>query len=88
MKERDQVDAIAKLDGFVHRVIEEQEWWEKDGKSYRRDGLPDYLHSFDAIIPVIVESGFQSVIYEQTWRDATPAKLCKALLGISGRWAE
>ena len=64
--------------------------------------LPDYLGSYDAIVPLIQKQNyavrseiFNSFDTDKGWTSqavdmllATPAQLCEALLRATGRWTE
>ena len=110
MKEQDQIRAIAELD-------EPHQKWDHildpDGKTWvigfrypaHRGYIPakDYLHSYDAIIPVIRKvweaGGFAPEKFYQAIpnyyphiltfiQHTTPSQLCEALLKSTGKWRD
>lgn len=90
MKVKDQIIAIAELDGFTYTGC----YLTKNGQSYDPVNPPwdvDYLHSYNAIIPVIQKHASN----QKVWRIAmsrnfldSPQTLCEALLRATGKWTE
>jgi len=61
--------------------------------------VPDYLHSYDAIIPLIQRQNENTKRLFVAWLitmlnagqfqwDATPAQICEALLRATGKWID
>ena len=109
MNEQDQIKAIAKLDGWDKEATPyldgKQTGWgmpaSKPGWNWISQ-LPDYLHSRDAIVPVI-EKQTKEILYRivdflcvssDTYTTAIavllapPELLCEALLRATGKWKE
>jgi hypothetical protein len=101
MKTELQIKALAELDGcyFGNTTYDTEELWRKfDGCPCE---LPDYLTSYDAIIPLIQKQSdkIKTAVFEllqdsketisviAVW-DATPAQLCEALLRATNKWIE
>lgn len=84
MNEQDQIKAVAELDRWTPPPF------------VRFPKEPDYLTSYDAIIPVIQKQdiGVQHSISnwmirnELSWFTITPAQLCEALLKAVGKWKD
>ncbi len=101
----EKIKALAELDGWSQEQVFEQSFsdpskqvtsgfrWCKGGVKLRR--APDYLTSYDAIIPLIqkqdiyIRNKVEDVIEETApscfWYDATPTQLADALLIATGR---
>lgn len=98
MIEQEQIKALAELDGWteIHQStlllefgINNPVW---AGRMPDKDflvALPNYLTSYDAIIPLIQKLGLW---YEclQDYQIATPSpsQLCEALLRATGKWTD
>ena len=94
MEDLDQIEAVAKLDG----------WWKLNGPepwihpdiSGLFECAPDYLNSYDAIIMVIQKQDWKVSNEVECWIlgevndffKATPRQLCEALLRTTGKWIE
>jgi len=96
MKELDQIKALAELDRFecidispplrylkpdgspaFSYLLGDTGWfWTKD--------TPNYLHSYDAIIPLAIKMGLQITIDKNT----TPAEVAEIVLRATGKWTE
>jgi len=94
-----QIKALAELDGFRYLSPDTGLCYRTD--KVEEDGVkcPDYLTSYDAIIPLIQKQSYAtvSVIHSSLCdmndtkfflRDTTPAQLCEALLRATGKWEE
>jgi len=87
MKDQDQIKAIAELDGWKQTEQDRQSliaWSEVYGEHYIDDeeyhGVPPYLSSRDAIVPVIEKQGHETKI-------DVINKLAE-MLGIDSDWSE
>lgn len=97
MKEQEQIKAIAKLDGWNREPEKEGRldpsisWGFSAVKPawYFAHQLPQYLISYDAIIPAIQRQPIEviSKMIPISFR-STPAQLCESLLKATGRWTE
>lgn len=100
MTETEQVKALAELDGLYFGTEDsdrEECWRNQNGLVV---DLPNYLTSYDAIIPLIqkqdgetknlVEDYIEECQTMKTsfWYDATPAQLREALLRATGKWKD
>lgn len=102
MKPEEQIKALAELDGWKgllqdpvqgHRV-----GYKEPDRIYTGEHIPNYLTSYDAIIPLIQKQNHAikmdvqfSIINNELLHDcysATPSQLCKALLRATGKWKE
>lgn len=98
MKEQDQIKAIAELDGWEYNG--NNNWSHHDEFSCETRDF-DYLHSYDAIIPVIqkqslhVKLAICKFFFDKSKTDlcnmlsivdTTPFQLCEALLRATGKW--
>lgn len=108
MNPEDQIKALAELDGWIcEKESMPPNWKSPTGIKHFPDYddlsfLPNYLYSYDAIIPLIqkhlknshVSDKFFSCIEQPdgcTGEDVlsrTPAQLSEALLRATGRWKE
>lgn len=105
MSEQDQIKAIAELDGkptagiYGGCVLSLNGKWVFTDSEHQIKMLPDYLHSYDAIIPVIQKQdrkiivrlilsfkGRNDVARMFDWIQYKPAQLCEALLRATGKW--
>lgn len=103
MNQEQQIKALAELDGWKEHVVTIQS--EHDYKECRwhstvdeRDDirrLPNYLTSYDAIIPLMQKQPRDvRKAMTQTFPNGhvsfttTPAQLCEALLRATGKWIE
>jgi hypothetical protein len=102
MTEHDQVAALAELDGWTCDVTQGL-WTDVDGgqfveHSLAHHKLPNYLTSYDAIIPLIqrqprkiivaMEDHFEEHMKDWLWLKLTPSQLTEALLRATGKWKE
>lgn len=79
--------ALAALDGWRQNPV--TGWWfNADDTNSGVPEQPDYLNSFDAIIPLICKHGQHSILHTAYWSTATPAHLCEELLKREGKWVE
>lgn len=100
MKPEEQIKALAELDGITSIVLTDLGDWrilKPDGETA---ALPDYLHSYDAIVPLLqkqvksldISDKFFGEIEQPTGctgedlLSRTPAQLCEALLRATGKW--
>lgn len=97
MTKEKQIAALAELDGFLNPRIAEHSLWSQwsrgDGIAERANGkgfvkLPDYLTSYDAIIPLIQKQDIEVILQLDIALKSTPAQLCEALLRATGKWVE
>lgn len=109
MTDQDQIKALAELDGWQRCTW--YDGYNTDGngnttwrKAYVRTGeeikyadeFPNYLASYDAIIPLIQKQPTEikmcifSTICAENWIafNFTPTQLCEALLRATGKWIE
>ncbi len=101
MTKHDKVAALAELDGLVWMRDPSDHcwcWFNKITKwfcgknlfAYDDDinweALPDYLNSYDAIIPLIQKLKIRLDFYLDEVE--SPAQLCEALLRATGKWKE
>ena len=85
MQINEQIKALAELDGWINTNSE-----------YSHLGHPEYLTSYDTIIPLIQKLGKVGAVsvHVCTWgqctytMNATPSQFCKALLRATGKWKE
>lgn len=105
MTNEQQIKALAELDGWTevtnhrseleykqYRVVDETIWTSLGSQ------MPDYLNSYDAIIPLIQKQPNDVKEKTQDWLcgkqglylfvSVTPAQLCEALLRATGKWIE
>ena len=103
MKPEDQIKALAELDGWKRVGLDVIT---PEGRRFEilkwENVLPNYLTSYDAIIPLIQrqDANTKGLIYyhfntDQSWTqqaidmlDATPSQLSEAILRATGRWVE
>ena len=106
MKDNEIIKACAELDGYeYHGIVGFQydgatiEWtkWTKGGEV--SNGVPSYLTSYDAIIPLIQKQDVKTERRIAEWligrlggygaiTRPSPATLCQALLRATGKWKE
>lgn len=98
MTKQEQIKALAELDG-IEIDISPYNWrWRYKDCSWNAFDLPDYLTSYDAIIPLIQKQNDFDLIDLEMWIEdqnklglviyATPAQLCEALLRATGKWKQ
>lgn len=107
--------ALAELDGWKqceehikyneseHCLVEKKEWHNKSKTKWLADeDMPDYLNSYDAIVPliqkqsnkikdaigVILWQDYSNLIAWHCYYDATPEQLCDATLKATSKWKE
>lgn len=111
MNEQDQIEALANLDGWTHyNQTWQSPSGSRYADRVKRltsnsplelipleNILPDYLHSYDAIMSLIQKQDRPTkiaIIYRikemgvELIFDATPQQLCEALLQETGKWIE
>lgn len=112
MTKQDQIEVLAELDGWEHvdvmatsfadpsKLVPDGQRWFNGKRTERR--LPDYLDSYDAIIPLIqkqdrkilvrivlgIKTGQNDVARMVDWLQMTPAQLCELVIRVHGRWKE
>lgn len=87
---------ITQYDGSGEWTNKEVALYENDGATKKFERLPQYLTSYDAIIPLIQKQDIDVRLAVQIststdtgcFIDATPAQLCEALLRATGKWKE
>jgi hypothetical protein len=93
----DKIRLAAELDDYYYGTgqNDSEECWRKSNGNYAVE-IPDYLTSYDAIIPLIqkqnnmgglyaVMSEYLNRIQINWWYDATPSQLLDALLLATGK---
>jgi hypothetical protein len=98
MKIKEQVKAMAELDGFTNISIGYPESELVGTFQNKRTLVPNYPTSYDAVIPVIQKHikhfedettyKFNQFLGQINQLHHTPAQLCEALLRATGRWRE
>lgn len=103
MTPQDQIKSLAELDGKQHLHQFEGDPYDRDcyicgykPPHENHASPPDYLHSYDAIIPLIqkqprmVIDSVWSLLSDdmiEKWQE-TPAQLSEALLRATGKWKD
>ena len=99
MKPDDQIKALAELDGreIAYGEFVDIRQRESDGEPeiLGHVPFPDYLTSYDAIIPLIQKRGDYTqtkiedfMLSQLKMFSVTPTQLCEALLRATGKWKD
>lgn len=92
-----QIKALAELDGWTKSLYERRKvplHKVYGGTEYLKQLCPDYLTSYDAIIPLIqkqdrtIKLRVSLKLIDIDWMDATTIQLCEALLRAVNKWEE
>jgi hypothetical protein len=94
MKEQEQIKALAELDGLKPFEHDDELWSmvRADGSYGETVCTPNYLTSYDAIIPLVQKqckvSSVVAVCFANPSMNLSPAYICEALLRATGKWIE
>ena len=98
MTQEQQTKALAELDGWNYDGLDfaNREQYSQCGLTRCLCDLPEYLTSYDAIIPLIQKQDLHGEVLDALgdmrhsgyYTQATPAQLCEALLRATNRWTE
>jgi hypothetical protein len=94
MTEQEQIKALAELDGWTEYLFGSANDCVKH-KNCDWKIAPNYLASYDAIIPLIQKQNVTGSVIDNSPEDfhgyiidMSPAQLCEALLKATGKWKE